>query len=111
MQRVKNKLSESLIKGHKLSSVNAWLTLRSVESAAACCTRLHLTGDFFSRPPDRWRTAAAQKYKQTNKQAKKKKPKKEEGRWGEGRGARESVGVEASNKLGRSVVVPCTFKL
>lgn len=36
IQQDKNQLSESLIKGHKLSNVNARLSLRSVESAAVC---------------------------------------------------------------------------
>lgn len=95
MQRDKNKLSESLIKGHKLSSVNAWLTLRCVESAAVCWHEATPVCRLF--PLDRWRTAAAHKYKQTNKQASERasrqaRKKKKKKRGSEGRGAAQCGG-------------------
>lgn len=88
MQRVKNKLSESLIKGHKLSSVNAWLTLRSVESAAVCWHEATPVWRLFQ--PSTWQVTDSgcteiQTNKQASKQAKKKKNQKRRGevRWGE----------------------------
>lgn len=76
-------------------------------------TRLHLSADFFHLTGD-GQLLHTNTNKQTSKQASERagRQEKKKRKRGEARGEEpHSVGVEASNKLGRSAVVPCTFKL